>query len=101
MIPDHKPSRGFWLTVVLVAVLIGYPLSFGPVCWITSHLNAAVSSLPTIYRPMTWAMTRNDVIDGALNRYAEFGAAQYWHWVDFSDPAIKPHALVWAYLPPY
>jgi hypothetical protein len=25
-----KPGVAFWATVVLVAVLVGYPLSFGP-----------------------------------------------------------------------
>jgi hypothetical protein len=28
-----KPTAGFWITVALVAVLVGYPLSFGPACW--------------------------------------------------------------------
>jgi hypothetical protein len=36
MTPDHKkPTAGFWITVALVAVLVGYPLSFGPACWLT------------------------------------------------------------------
>jgi hypothetical protein len=30
----RKPTAGFWITVVVVVVLVGYPLSFGPVCWI-------------------------------------------------------------------
>src|ERR1700693_5218805 len=38
MTPDRKhPSAAFWLTVALVAVLVGYPLSFGPACWLTSQ----------------------------------------------------------------
>ena len=32
-----KPTAGFWITVALVAVLVGYPLSFGPACWILTH----------------------------------------------------------------
>ena len=28
-----KPTAGFWITVALVAVLVGYPLSFGPAGW--------------------------------------------------------------------
>ena len=27
--PDRKPTTGFWITVALVAVLVGYPLSYG------------------------------------------------------------------------
>jgi hypothetical protein len=29
----HKPAAGFWITVALVAVLVAYPLSWGPACW--------------------------------------------------------------------
>jgi hypothetical protein len=35
---DRKhPSAAFWISVALVAVLVGYPLSFGPACWIASR----------------------------------------------------------------
>jgi hypothetical protein len=27
-----QPGVAFWATVVVVAVLVGYPLSFGPAC---------------------------------------------------------------------
>jgi len=33
MTSSHKPTAGFWITVALVVVLAGYPLSFGPACW--------------------------------------------------------------------
>jgi hypothetical protein len=38
-----KPGVAFWATVVLVVVVVGYPLSFGPACWISSRLNAGTS----------------------------------------------------------
>ena len=28
----HSSTAGFWITVALVAALVGYPLSFGPAC---------------------------------------------------------------------
>ena len=31
---SRQPSAAFWITVALVAVLVGYPLSFGPACWL-------------------------------------------------------------------
>ena len=34
-----KPGVAFWATVVAGAVLVAYPLSFGPACWITSRLD--------------------------------------------------------------
>jgi hypothetical protein len=36
---SKKPGVAFWATVVVVVVLVAYPLSFGPACWITSRLN--------------------------------------------------------------
>jgi hypothetical protein len=32
MTSPRNPTTGFWITVALVAVLVGYPLSFGPAC---------------------------------------------------------------------
>ena len=41
MTTDRKhPSAAFWITVALVVVLVGYPLSFGPACWATSKRTA-------------------------------------------------------------
>ena len=37
MTDRKKPTAGFWITVALVAVLVGYPLSFGPVTWLYSE----------------------------------------------------------------
>jgi len=35
MPPDRKPpsTSAVWITVALLAVLVAYPLSFGPACW--------------------------------------------------------------------
>ena len=40
-----KPSAGFWVTVALVVVLVAYPLSFGPACWITSRTNVGADAV--------------------------------------------------------
>ncbi len=32
-----RPSAAVWITVALLVVLVGYPLSFGPVCWIRTR----------------------------------------------------------------
>jgi hypothetical protein len=31
-----EPGLAFWATVALVVVLLAYPFSFGPACWITA-----------------------------------------------------------------
>jgi hypothetical protein len=39
MTSRKKPGLAFWATVVVVVVLVAYPLSFGPACWITSRFQ--------------------------------------------------------------
>ncbi len=55
MTTDHKhPTAAFWLTVALVVVLVGYPLSFGPACWISSYVDdpvLAFTSVARVYSP--------------------------------------------------
>lgn len=34
MTDRKKPGVAFWVTVVLVAVLVGYPLSLFPIAWL-------------------------------------------------------------------
>jgi hypothetical protein len=52
MTDRKKPGVAFWATVVVVVVLMAYPLSFGPACWLVSHadLNEQVVNIP--YRPV-------------------------------------------------
>jgi hypothetical protein len=78
--PRKKPSAGFWITVALVAVLVGYPLSFGPACWITSRTNVGASAVSTAYRPATWGMSRSSRIADAVSWYSELGSAEAWKW---------------------
>ena len=35
---QKKPGWAFWTSVALVAVLVGYPLSFGPAVWALRNL---------------------------------------------------------------
>ena len=49
---DHKkPGVAFWATVALVAVLVGYPLSFGPACWIVDWADISRYRL-SFYLPL-------------------------------------------------
>ena len=48
----RHPSAAFWITVALIAVLVGYPLSFGPACWIASRSGTAVSVVNSAYQPI-------------------------------------------------
>jgi hypothetical protein len=56
-----KPTAGFWIAVALVAVLLGYPLSEGPVLWLQvsgilpNWLHAAANRF---YFPLDWLIDR-------------------------------------------
>ncbi len=74
MTDRKKPSAGFWITVALLAVLVGYPISWGPVCWICrSRLMPQIllPAIDTFYAPIDWfAMEGPTPVRNGLLRYA-------------------------------
>jgi hypothetical protein len=90
-----KPTAGLWLAVALVVMLVAYPLSFGPACWISSRTNTAASAIPIAYRPIVWCMAHNRGLGKVVNWYSELGAGRGWQWVDFSDSAISADSFAW------
>jgi hypothetical protein len=84
-----KPSAALWCSVVLTVALMAYPLSFGPACWVTSHLNLGADALPAIYQPLTWAMFRSNAVASVLVAYSELLAAPDWRWVFISEAGGK------------
>ena len=100
MTSDRKhPSAGFWLTVALVAVLVAYPLSFGPACWISSRTGIGVFTIPSAYRPVLWAMSCSRNVAHLFNWYAKAGAPSDWSWADLSDSSSEP-VWMWTRLSP-
>jgi len=79
MTSPRKPTAGFWITVALVAVLVGYPLSFGPACWITSWCNLDGRWILVMYRPVIWLAETAPVLD-YFAWYSLAGAADGWGW---------------------
>ena len=49
-----KPGVAFWATVV--AVLVAYPLSFGPACWVRNRMPPDLSwpVYRAVYAPILW-----------------------------------------------
>ena len=77
MTDRKKPGVAFWATVVLVVVLVGYPLSFGPACWITSRRGTTPEVIYKIYRPViyNWGRApRSGSLWKAVHWYAQLGA---------------------------
>lgn len=83
----RPPSTGFWTTVVLAAALVGYPLSFGPACWMTSWFRCGERTITTVYHPIVWTRLNGPVIiDSAIDWYSQVGARKGWGWwVSFSN----------------
>jgi hypothetical protein len=96
---DHrKPGVAYWATVVVVCLPLLYVLSFGPACWISSRTGMGVYKLPTLYRPILYAMSCSRSVAKLCNRYAKAGAPSDWNWVDVSDSAAP--VWLWAKVGP-
>jgi hypothetical protein len=87
-----KPGAAYIMTVSLVLVLLLYPLSLGPACWIASRANRGATTLGDVYRPITWAMSRNERILVGMNWYSQLGADGFWLWQTTDK---EPDRLVW------
>ena len=73
MTADRKHlSVAVWATAALIAVLAGYPLSFGPACWLVSRKNDP--ALPAVYLPIGWALFHfPQPVERAIRSYGRFG----------------------------
>jgi len=79
-----KPGVGFWCTFGVATVLLLYPLSFGPACWVVSYLDrrSAEDWLSFVYRPViraafaSWddAGDSEGILFSALMSYADLAA---------------------------
>jgi len=76
-----KPGVAFWATVVVVVVL-AYPLSLGPACWVSSRMNAGESTVSSVYRPLTLGMSKSERIAAAIDWYSALDSANDWAWVE-------------------
>lgn len=77
----NKPGVAFWAAVVAAALLVGYPLSLGPACWISSYTSVGVSTVSVAYRPMMWLYEISpEPVGGVILWYSEIGAADGWCW---------------------
>jgi len=97
MTPDRKyPTVAFWITVALVALLVGYPLSFGPAIWFDEFVRARIpneqpqrwvaNAIQFIYRPIMLA--RDDGPQFAWDAY-------WWYlglWVEVHPENIHHRA---------
>lgn len=84
-----KPGVAFWATVVVVVVLVAYPLSFGPACWINRGTGSGGKAICTVYYPILWAANRSTVIDDAFLWYARLATSKS------HAPVFLNRELIW------
>ena len=59
--------------VALVAALVGYPISFGPACWIGSRTGIGNGALAVVYQPLLRLCMRNTWPGDVSWWYAKIG----------------------------
>jgi hypothetical protein len=68
----RKASRA-WIGWALLAVLVSYPLSAGPVLWISNRTGeppvSVVKAVDTFYEPLSWLRSKSETADSALSWY--------------------------------
>ena len=90
MTDRKKPGVAFWATVGLVVVLVGYPLSFGPACWLAKPKKQEFVSIekwnfsynplavpPRIYFPLCWLATHGPAPISQCFRWYAFLGGNY------------------------
>jgi len=76
MTSTHKPTSALWITLALVVMLVVYPLSFGPACWLmVNHLPpVAVTILLVPYMPLMLVAETNEPMHELLQWYVDLWA---------------------------
>src|SRR5262249_46927798 len=98
---ERQPSAGFWITFVILAILVLYPLSLGPACWISSPAGTGGHAVSVIHRPIPWLLPPRRVIfkpnqlEAGMRRYSEFAAAPDWRWYCISSSPGQPQHWEW------
>lgn len=57
-----KPGWAFWATVVVIVMLVGYPLSWGPACCLRTLIGDppwAIKAYWLVYGPVLWLEERS------------------------------------------
>jgi hypothetical protein len=80
---DHQKhgATGAWAAGILVVILVGYPVSLGPSCWVSSRTGVGTSVVDVAYRPMLLAADRGPTsIWRCVQWYSKVGAPSGWVW---------------------
>jgi hypothetical protein len=84
----NRPGAGFWATVIVV-VLLAYPVSFGPACWINERAGMGARAVSAAYRPIIWVAEIDPRAERAALWYASLGVTSG------RSPAIVAGEIHW------
>jgi hypothetical protein len=93
MIDREKPGVAFWATVVVVVVVVAYPLSFGPACWLADRGILPRATTARIFTPLLDGPSEDSYGNHSnpLTWWADLGARRtgiarrLWCWKVASD----------------
>ena len=66
-------SRRFWIIASVVALLAGYPLSFGPAIWLTARGFLRESAVQSFYMPFLKSAGQVEFLENAVTWWASLG----------------------------
>ena len=69
-----KTGAAVWATVVVVALLVAYPLSFGPACWMVGRGLVADRPVAQIYMPIVVLISESEYAHKIAVSYAKIGS---------------------------
>ncbi len=90
MTDRKKPGVAFWATVVVVAVLIGYPLSFGPASWTCYWAGGGGQIVGFFYGPILSIAMRSKPAAKVVFWYMKLGVPN-----DAPGPGIGDNEIMW------
>lgn len=92
----NRRERWAKWTAAGVGLVALYPLSFGPVCWISSQMNFESRMLSAFYQPIVWTFSNAEgdppqihPVGEMFVMYALVGAANDWQWFSVASVSVN------------
>jgi hypothetical protein len=67
MSDEPKKRSRAWIGWALLAAMVLYPLSLGPVCWLAPQ--SSDETINKVYAPIDWLRSRSETVDNAVVWY--------------------------------
>lgn len=111
MCGKNKFTAGFWTIAAVVMLLLLYPLSFGPACWLNRWTGRGNQTIAIVYRPAGGFVNSQSATGCMVAWYAHLGVERdvYVNWDSDRGPRwsnamdrgdLSPLPLIWPFNPP-